>query len=268
MQTLEGLERALAILVEMRDALDLSSSSKRLARILRPPPTTASTLDAFQNNSLFDWDKATAPSPELIPQAGADPELDHASEQVAHIEQELEDILNTLKAQWNEPGLKWYHRGKEPYQVDIPARWLARHQHSGKLDGFQLMSQGGKRAENARYWNAKIRALVQAGTRLPALAPAAFDAHSKASQLHARFSLLIRRATNTHPKARPSMPEAEEMMCAAFDDSWTSTSWELGRADLQSRLVALYTYALSVSLLPAQTHVQNGLPSPSGVCSV
>ena len=38
----------------------------------------------------------------------------------------------------------------------------------------------------------KIRALVQAGTRLPALAPAAFDAHSKASQLHARFSLLIR----------------------------------------------------------------------------
>ena len=81
-------------------------------------------------------------------------------------------------------------------------------------------------------------------------------------------SLLIRRATNTHPKARPSMPEAEEMMCAAFDDAWTSTSWELGRADLQSRLVALYTYALSVSLLPAQTHVQNGLPSPSGVCSV
>ena len=102
----------------------------------------------------------------------------------------------------------------------------------------------------------KIRSLVQAGTRLPALAPAVFDAHSKASQLHARFSLLIRRATNTHPKARPSMPEAEEMMCAAFDDSWTATSWELGRADLQSRLVALYKYALSVSLSPAQTRVQ------------
>jgi hypothetical protein len=64
------------------------------------------------------------------------------------------------------------------------------------------------------------------------------------------------------------MPEAEEMMSAAFDDSWTATSWELGRADLQSRLVALYTYALSVSLFPAQTHVHNGLASPSGVRSV
>ncbi|KAA8495013.1 DNA mismatch repair protein Msh6 [Porphyridium purpureum] len=193
-RTLEGLDRALALIRDMRDDLfgdgppstaprpdaavthpsnnltpnpgaDAGRRSLRLEWLLWPgfaiPATAQQSLEEYLHGNAFDWALATQANPELIPRTGVDVELDAATDRLKKVEAHLDQILNTLKKQWGEPLLKWYHRGKEPYQLEVPGRWLARHQHSNKLNGFQLMSQGSKKSGDTRYWTADIRALVR-----------------------------------------------------------------------------------------------------------
>jgi len=169
LKVLRGLNASLQLIESIQlsisdhnDPKMTENKAKRLQWLLTPglavPADLQKVLDHFLSGSVFDVDQAEQEGI-MIPLPGVDAELDRAIERPKLIEEQLENILSELKRDLREPNLKWFHRGKEPYQIEVPSS-LSKSKCERFLSTCTLMSQGGGANGNKRYWTDEIRQLV------------------------------------------------------------------------------------------------------------
>lgn len=160
---LDAYASALRLLRELRTRYSEAGArprSRRLGWLLSdsavPLDATAAALEWFFDGA---FDVATARTEGVLrPQSGADAALDEAVAAQRRVEQEFDEYLQSMKGHLREPSLRWHHRAKESYQLEVPA-----HSHvcASLPADFSLMSQA---KPCKRYWTPRIRELVKRHT--------------------------------------------------------------------------------------------------------
>lgn len=162
---LKGLETLAEALEETKqhatNASDQSSdhnkNSRRLSWLCTPGggvPSDALDKISFFLGEAFDIGHAEAEG-EIIPTRGAVLSYDQARGGLDKIDKSLDAELDKWKRTLNDRSIKFYHRGKEPYQVEIKKDCLKR---MGSLPNeFDVMSES---KTTQRFYTSRIRRLV------------------------------------------------------------------------------------------------------------
>lgn len=227
---LSGLQSALDILdtvaVDMArhqldPATDKAATPRRLEWLVTTGagvPDGASAQLAWFFEGAFDF-AAARKDGDLLLQPGAVPSFDKRKQAVADVQARLNAELAKHKSALREPNLKFFHRPKEPYQIEVPTACV---QRTNLPRSWVLKSQS-KSAQ--RYWTPEVERLagahidvtelleVETKTALRSLL-ARFDedaatwsavAHA-ASELDALLALaVVSRSDGTGPMCRPTL---------------------------------------------------------------
>lgn len=118
-------------------------------------PECASARLSWFFDGAFDF-AAARKDGDLFLKPGAVPSYDERKEAVAGVEARLNAELAKHKSALREPGLKFFHRPKEPYQIEVPAACV---QRSNLPRSWVLKSQS-KTAQ--RYWTPEVERLANA----------------------------------------------------------------------------------------------------------
>jgi len=115
----------------------------------------AEKLDYFFT-SAFDF--VEAENGEVKPPIGesGDPEYLVALGKLEEVDRELESELDMWRGKLGERSLRWYHRGKEGYQLEVPKKWFK----PGRRipSEFTPMSEG---QTGKRFWTPRIQELYR-----------------------------------------------------------------------------------------------------------
>lgn len=119
---LRSLKKCLSGLAALRKAAAVGNiQSKRLKWLCAigcgVPADAREKLEYFFGDA-FDW-KHAEESGEILPKAGAVPSYDECDKRLKEVEANFEDELRKWKKRLNDHSIKFYHRGKEPYQLEI-----------------------------------------------------------------------------------------------------------------------------------------------------
>ena len=170
-KVLRGIQNTISTVAELREALkDSEHSSDRLNWLLAEsgaiPAGTEQKLQYFFSDA-FNISQAESHGI-IIPHEGACSSYDTAKNNVTEIENELDVILNKWKKKVKDRNIRYHHRGKEVYQLEIPRSAL------GSVDqsSLNLVSQTKK---VRRFYTSEIRELI----RQLNLAKEAFDVAKK-----------------------------------------------------------------------------------------
>lgn len=172
---LRSLEASLKALEMFRIAAEsIPLRSKRLPWIYSvgaAVPNDATTKLQYFLGQAFDLETAET-SGSIIPNRGAVPHYDQCKEALNKVEAELDAELTKWKRRLGASSLKYYHRGKEPFQLEVGINAL-----KADFPGeFELVSES-KTAK--RFYTRKIKQLVREQV-------AASEAYESASQSVAR----------------------------------------------------------------------------------
>lgn len=155
-QVLQSLQSNLNALETLAEALEqIDSKSKRLSWLCTPGHSVpADVLDKLQK-SMDSFDaKAAEQDGELIVRAGALDSYDRAREAVDKIEGALKRELLKWAKTLQDSSIQFYHRGKEPYQLEVKRGTLR-----GKMpEEFDLLSES---KTTQRFYTSSIRKLVR-----------------------------------------------------------------------------------------------------------
>lgn len=160
---LSGLRSALDILdsvsldiASRRDSTDADAAPRRLEWLVTSgagvPDGAAARLSWFFDGA-FDY-AAARKDGTLFLRPGAVQSYDARKQAVADVEARLNQELAKHKSALREPGLKFFHRPKEPYQIEVPAACV---QRSNLPRSWVLKSQS-KTAQ--RYWTPEVERLA------------------------------------------------------------------------------------------------------------
>lgn len=183
---LRSIEDSLRALETFRTVAESSPPrSKRLPWIYSVdgavPRDAAAKLEFFLGQA-FDLQTAEV-SGSILPNPGAAPHYDECKEKLDSIEAGLDAELVRWKKRLGDSSMKYYHRGKEPFQLEVSTNAL-------KADfpaEFELVSE----SKNVkRFYTRKIRQLVREQV-------AASEAYESASQSVARD--MIRKFDQEYP---------------------------------------------------------------------
>lgn len=153
LQSLQSNVNALETLAEVVEQVD--SKSKRLAWLCTPGcAVPANILDKLQE-SMGSFDiKAAEESGELIVRPGALESYDRARVIVDELESELNKELSKWAKRLKDPSVHFYHRGKEPYQIEVKRGTLG-----GKMpEEFELVSES---KTSQRFYTSTVRKLIR-----------------------------------------------------------------------------------------------------------
>lgn len=195
-------------------------------------PDGASACLSWFFDGAFDF-AAARKDGDLFLKSGAVPSYDERKQAVADVEARLSAELAKHKSALREPGLKFFHRPKEPYQIEVPASCV---QRSNLPRSWVLKSQS-KTAQ--RYWTPEVERLagahidatelleVETKTALRSLL-ARFDSDAATwsaiaravSELDALLALaVVSRPDGTGPMCRPTMALSSQASRAGVDAS-------------------------------------------------
>lgn len=116
------------------------------------PGDAIDKLDYFLGNA-FNIDVAENEG-EIAPKRGAIPSYDEARDALDDVERQLEQELTAWKSKLNDKSIKYYHRGKEPYQIEVRTATLK----LGIPNEFELSSES-KTAK--RFYTNRVKRLVR-----------------------------------------------------------------------------------------------------------
>ncbi len=155
---LRSLESTILAVDEIREALSsVTCESKRLSWLVAKgggvPVEAARKLRYFLSDA-FDVIAAES-SGDLVPQVGAAPEFDSKRDALSAVENGLQDELNKWRKELKDRDIKFYHRGKEPYQLEVSIRTLDRR---GTPKEFQTTSET---KTVSRFYTRRIRELLK-----------------------------------------------------------------------------------------------------------
>eukprot|EP00172_Hildenbrandia_rubra_P002811 Plantae.Rhodophyta-Hildenbrandia_rubra.ctg396.p1 GENE.Plantae.Rhodophyta-Hildenbrandia_rubra.ctg396~~Plantae.Rhodophyta-Hildenbrandia_rubra.ctg396.p1 ORF type:complete len:930 (+),score=170.98 Plantae.Rhodophyta-Hildenbrandia_rubra.ctg396:49-2838(+) len=159
---LRGLESILKAVETLREEVaSMKLAENKIPRRLRhllsfgggAPEDIKDSLMFFFNDA-FDFDAAESQG-EIHPRRGVVPSFDNAQDAVEEVKDNLEGELKRWKTYFKNNSIKYYHRGKEPYQLEVPLTALDRY---GVPESFTLKSTS-KGAQ--RYWTGRIQTLVE-----------------------------------------------------------------------------------------------------------
>lgn len=241
---LSGLQSALDILDtvavdvarhQQGTSIDDDAAPRRLEWLVTPgagvPEGASARLEWFFDGA-FDF-AAARKDGDLFLKPGAVPTYDERKQAVADVEALLNAELAKHKSALREPGLKFFHRPKEPYQIEVPAACV---QRSNLPRSWVLKSQS-KTAQ--RYWTPEVERLasahidatelleVETKTALRSLL-ARFDGDAAiwsavaraVSELDALLALaVVSRPDGTGPMCRPTMAPASQASPDGVDAS-------------------------------------------------
>lgn len=183
---LHSLETSLKALEMFRTAAEsILPRSKRLPWIYSigmAVPKDATTKLQYFLGQAFDLETAEA-SGSILPNRGAVPHYDECKAALDNVEAGLDAELTKWKRRLGDPSLKYYHRGKEPFQLEISINALK----ADFPEEFELVSES-KAAK--RFYTRKIKQLVREQV-------AASEAYESASQSVARD--MIRQFDQEYP---------------------------------------------------------------------
>ncbi len=170
-KVLRTIESTIATVAELRDALSENGySSSRLKWLVSEggaiPSETKQKLSYFFSDA-FDTSRAESEGI-IIPLEGSCPAYFKAKSDVKDIEKEFDEVLKKWQKRANDRSIKYFNRGKEVYQLEIPRPTLS------KIDDrdLDLISQTKK---VRRFYTEEIRELI----RQINLAKEAFDVAKK-----------------------------------------------------------------------------------------
>lgn len=241
---LNGLQSALDILDTVSidiarhrqsDAVDDDAAPRRLEWLVTSGagvPEGASVHLAWFFDGAFDF-AAARKDGDLFLQPGAVPSYDERKQAVADVEARLNAELARHRSALRESGLKFFHRPKEPYQIEVPTACV---QRSNLPRSWVLKSQS-KTAQ--RYWTPEVERLanahidateqleVETKTALRSLL-ARFDSDAAiwsavaraVSELDALLALaVVSRPDGTGPMCRPTIALASQATTDGVDAS-------------------------------------------------
>eukprot|EP00177_Eucheuma_denticulatum_P006548 GFKZ01011920.1.p1 GENE.GFKZ01011920.1~~GFKZ01011920.1.p1 ORF type:complete len:1302 (+),score=180.29 GFKZ01011920.1:420-3908(+) len=154
---LRGLQDSLNALQSFQSALQsCPTSSERLAWLCTSGcavPTDAADRIEYFLGQAFDVETAES-SGLILPKAGAVPHYDACKARLDEVESDLENELMKWKKQTGDFAMKFYHRGKEPYQMEIRTQVL----RSNFPRELELVSES---KTVKRFYTPRVRRLVQ-----------------------------------------------------------------------------------------------------------
>eukprot|EP00455_Lapot_gusevi_P054627 TRINITY_DN8791_c0_g1_i2.p1 TRINITY_DN8791_c0_g1~~TRINITY_DN8791_c0_g1_i2.p1 ORF type:complete len:765 (-),score=191.26 TRINITY_DN8791_c0_g1_i2:96-2075(-) len=152
LSVVNGLKESMNV-IRMFEGYSENFGSARLRYLVGEGyPDLTENIEFFA--SSFDLNEAKK-SGSVVPNRGVDEELDQLDDAIQEITQALEDYLTKQKRALNEKNLKYYHRNKERYQIEVPTRYVESHQVPRE---FELMSQT---KQVYRYWSPSIKKWVE-----------------------------------------------------------------------------------------------------------
>lgn len=157
LRSLEDSLHALDMFLGTSESLSRPLKSKRLGWICRPGcavPKVATEKLKFFLGDAFDLQSAEE-SGLILPAPGAVPHYDQCKGQLDEVEGQLNEELEQWKRVIGDRTMTFYHRGKEPYQMEVSRDALVGPVHSE----LQLVSES-KRAK--RFYTKRIRNLIKA----------------------------------------------------------------------------------------------------------
>ncbi|PXF42345.1 DNA mismatch repair protein msh6 [Gracilariopsis chorda] len=154
---LRSLQDCLCALETLARAMDSSNpKSKRLKWLCAVgggiPADVLDKLNYFLGEA-FDLEKAESLG-EIAPKAGAIPNYDTCREALDEIEYELSLELRKWQTKLRDKTVKFYHRGKEPYQLEVRLSTI----RNCTPDAFEVVSES-KTAK--RFYTRAIKSLVR-----------------------------------------------------------------------------------------------------------
>eukprot|EP00178_Gracilaria_changii_P027784 TRINITY_DN914_c0_g2_i1.p1 TRINITY_DN914_c0_g2~~TRINITY_DN914_c0_g2_i1.p1 ORF type:complete len:1273 (+),score=179.14 TRINITY_DN914_c0_g2_i1:355-4173(+) len=154
---LRSLQESLCALETLAGALDSSNpKSNRLKWLCATGggiPADALDKLTFFLGDAFDLEKAENGG-EIVPKAGAIPSYDTCREALDNVERDLSLELRKWQAKLGDKTIKYYHRGKEPFQLEIKLACIQRH----TPDEFEVVSES---KNSKRFYTKRIRGLVR-----------------------------------------------------------------------------------------------------------
>ena len=136
---------------EVKASLDPSSLLFQLLFVQFPLQIAASTIEEI----VSSFDLATAKTEGLIiPFAGAAPEFDLVSQQIAQIQLELDSYLQEQRIKFKCASIRYKDLGKELFQLEIPAEFCK------SIPSVEYVAMS-KTKTVYRYWTPTIKALVK-----------------------------------------------------------------------------------------------------------
>lgn len=160
---LDGYEKSLDIVKAFETVKD-SFKSKKLRRLVNLSseggdfPDLRSDLQIF--NDAFDRQDALARG-FILPRSGFDSEYDSINQRLSEVEMNLNSILKGVQKQFKDSSIKYVHKNKEVYQLEISENTLNR---AGQLpEEFEHLS---RRKGFQRFWTPEIKDLISEQEKL------------------------------------------------------------------------------------------------------
>lgn len=149
---LRSLQSTLLAVQETRMELaNIDCKSKRLTWLVEKNggiPEEATEKLSYFLTAAFDVDAAEKTG-DFIPQEGAAPDYEAKRQALSAIEQGLNDELKKWQGKLRDKKIKFYHRGKEPFQIEVSASTL---DNRGTPREFQTTSE----SKSARRFYTKV----------------------------------------------------------------------------------------------------------------
>lgn len=154
LKTLDGFDAAQRVFDTMTAQIndpDSDEAGERLRAIIAPiseggllPPF----VDALETvRTKFDV-AAAKRSKKIFPFPGLNPDYDQTCERLRELQSDCEAYLRELRELFRDSSIKWSHKGKERYQIEVPVAL------SKKVpDGFDLMSSN---KTSKRFWSISL----------------------------------------------------------------------------------------------------------------
>ena len=179
LSVIRGLHSSLGALDALQEALEsCQAKSHRLKELCtlgaHVPEDALDKLNYFLGQA-FDMDRAESDG-EIVPKKGAIPSYDEARTCL----NDVEDLLNAELRKWQKKlgdrSIKFYHRGKEPYQIEVKLDTLC-----GRIPNeFVVVSES---KGSKRFYTRKVTQLVRDHVE-------ASEAYEDASSSVARYMML------------------------------------------------------------------------------
>lgn len=156
-QVLRTVESCLSALESLAEALEQTSPKsnrlKWLCSLGGGVPSDALDKLSFFLGEAFDL-KLAETEGDIVPKEGAMPFYDEARSALQEIDDSLEAELNSWKKKLKDRSAKYYHRGKEPYQLEVKKETVS----VGLPNEFELVSES---KTTKRFYTNRIRKLVR-----------------------------------------------------------------------------------------------------------
>lgn len=154
---LRGLQESLCALETLAEAREsIQPKSKRLKELCSPggaiPRDAIDKLDHFLGEA-FDLESAESAG-EIVPKLGEIPSYDEARHSLDRVESALSQELKKWQDRLGDKSIKYYHRGKEPYQIEVKLETI----RGRTPDEFEVVSES---KGTKRFYTRKVKKLVR-----------------------------------------------------------------------------------------------------------